>query len=406
MIRFLLLVSVFVAQAVPAQLTALDSPAGDHSLAPGMATLPDGAVVLTWLQKIESGHVLKFSRYANGRFGPAREIARGGEWFANWADTPGLHVLPNGDWIVHWLEKSGPGTFSYDIRVVRSADGGRTWTDPVSPHRDGTPTEHGFVGYFNWSDSDAGLVWLDGRETASDAGGAAHGHHEHAGDMTLRTAALGPDGSISREALLDSRVCDCCQTAAGITDSGPVIAYRDRGPGEIRDISMVRWLGEGWSDPRTVHEDGWEIGGCPVNGPALIARGREVIVAWFTMPGGVPRVRLARSADAAASFSAPQEFSTGSALGRVALGWFRSGYLLMWLDQSDNGARLQLAYFESGTEPAWERTLAMLDAGRISGFPQLARSGAGRIVVAWTASENRVPQVKVAEIDLESDLSH
>ena len=101
------------------------------------------------------------------------------------------------------------------------------------------------------------------------------------------------------EAVLDTRVCDCCQTSAAMTAEGPVVVYRDRSEGELRDISIARLRNGEWSEPRTVFRDGWEISGCPVNGPVDRRRsGRRLAVAWFTAANDMSRVKLAFSDDA------------------------------------------------------------------------------------------------------------
>ena len=80
-------------------------------------------------------------------------------------------------------------------------------------------------------------------------------------------------------------------------ECGPVAAYRDRSEAEIRDIAVRRLVGGEWSEPVHVGEDNWEIRGCPVNGPALAARGEDVAIAWFTGAGGTAKVSVAFSAD-------------------------------------------------------------------------------------------------------------
>ena len=65
--------------------------------------------------------------------------------------------------------------------------------------------------------------------------------------MALRTARveLGPVfGVVGASEELDPKVCDCCQTAAAVTDDGPVVVYRNRSDQELRDISAIsppRW---------------------------------------------------------------------------------------------------------------------------------------------------------------------
>ena len=87
------------------------------------------------------------------------------------------------------------------------------------------------------------------------------------------------------------------QTAAAVTAEGPIVAYRDRSEGEIRDIYISRLAGGTWSEPAPVHRDNWKIAACPVNGPALSANGRQVAIAWFTAQGEEGHVFAAFSSD-------------------------------------------------------------------------------------------------------------
>lgn len=384
-----------------AELRPLESPPGSGSLAPRLAPLDEGRAVLTWLEPDGNGHAFRFSVFDGDSFGDVSTIARGEDWFANWADTPGLFVLPNGDWLAHWLVKSGPATFAYDVVMARSQDEGKSWSEPKIPHRDGTQTEHGFVSYFAWDEDVAGAVWLDGRETAVEEGAEHSGHHGHAGDMTLRAARIGPGLAVSEKQLLDERVCDCCMTASAMTDEGPLVIYRGRSENEIRDIRKLRHDGEGWSQPELVHDDGWQIGGCPVNGPDLIADGNDVVAAWFTMPDGQPQVRVAISRDAGRDFSRPLELGIDQALGRVALEWLGEGFVIAWLTEGEAGASLMLTGFDREGTQRFSRELLTMDAGRVSGFPVMVRIGEHSLLLAWTEpGHDRRPTVRAGWIDL------
>lgn len=375
--------------ASAAEVREIDSPAGPGSLAPGITGLDAERLILTWLEPGGGGHALNFAVLDGDGFGPARTIASGEDWFANWADTPGLFVLPGGDWVAHWLVKSGSSTYAYDVFSARSSNSGATWSKPVSPHRDGTQTEHGFVSYFAQSDSSAGLVWLDGRRMAGVGDDGA---------MTLRSAVLSGNGGLSDEALLDERVCDCCQTASAMTSEGPVVVYRDRSEEEIRDHYVVRRTQEGWGEPRRLHADNWRIGGCPVNGPAMVADGERVAVAWFTMPEGKPRVHVATSGDSGRSFELADSLGEGSALGRVDLALSDSGFVLSWVDQVDRSGELVLAGYDWGGNPLWRERIEGIDAGRASGFPRLGVLAGCRPVVAWTGKFEGKRRVRVVRL--------
>ena len=125
-------------------------------------------------------------------------------------------------------------------------------------------------------------VWLDGRETTPDAAENEIG----GGDMTLRYATMARDGALGNEAALDTRVCDCCQTSAAMTAEGPVVVYRDRSEGELRDISIARLRNGEWSEPRTVFDDGWKSAAVP----STARRSRHPAAAWpFLLTGNACR---------------------------------------------------------------------------------------------------------------------
>lgn len=371
----------------------LPTPAARESGQPNLTTGPDGRVYLSWLERVEGRRfALRFAVREGAGWSAPRTVSEGDNWVVNWANFPSFAALPDGSLAAHWLARSaGGGAYASDVRVARSFDGGKTWGTPVTPHRDGTPTEHGFVSMFPAEGNALGAVWLDGREMKQAEGVHGHGH----GEMTLRYAAIGAGGQLSAEALVDARVCECCQTAAAETSEGVVVVYRDRSAGELRDISIVRLAGGKWSEPRTVHEDGWRLDGCPVNGPSVAAAGARVAVAWFTMAGDSPHLRLAFSDDAGRTFKAPVEVGDGDPVGRVSVLMLADGSALVcWIERTKGGAEVRARRVRPGAPPEPSVTVAPSGATRSSGFPRVARSGR-QITFAWTSPAG----VKTAEMD-------
>ncbi|MDC7807519.1 hypothetical protein PQS31_11865 [Luteimonas sp BLCC-B24] len=376
---------------------------GPGSSAPDLVAGADGHLVLSWVNSREGRrHVFQFSRFDPAaqawRSAPAT-IAIGNRMFVNWADTP--HVLPTADGALwaHWLQRSGEGAYAYDVVLARSRDGGANWGAPLVPHDDGTQTEHGFVSM--WPQGDGiGLAWLDGRNTGA-PGHAGHdaGHDGHTGGrpMTLRAALFDAAMRKTAEQEIDASVCDCCQTAAAVTARGPVVVYRGRTDGEVRDILVTRFDGSAWRAPRAVHADAWVMPACPVNGPSAAARGDALVVGWYTAPDGASRVRLARSDDAGDSFADPVELDSGAEVqGRIAVALDDTQAWAVWLREDGEGAQslwLSRRSADLGTE--YERVeLARLEGrGRATGFPQLQLAGRDAYVV-WTDVIDGAPQLR------------
>ena len=356
--------------APPLAIEPLPTPAGPGSAEPELAAGPDG-FYLSWLEPTGPGrHALRFARLSAEGWTAPRTVMERSDLFVNWADFPSLLVLEGGTLVAHWLEKSGAGTYAYDVRTAVSTDGGETWGADVIPHTDGVEAEHGFVSLFP-VDGRAGAVWLDGRATADGE------------PMTLRFATIGADGA-SPDELLDASVCDCCQTGAAVASEGPVVVYRDRTEDEIRDIYVVRRVNGAWTEPRPVHEDGWHISACPVNGPAVAADGRRVAVAWFT---GAPsaRVLVAFSEDAGATFGPPVRVDDGEPQGRVDVVLLDDGTAVAsWLERSAAGglAEIRLRRVAPSGAGAILR-LADTSPERASGFPRMLRHG-NDLLFAWT----------------------
>ncbi len=377
----------------------MDPPAGPGALAPRLEATPE-SLLLTWLEPVDPAmpdtHRFLFAELSGETWSEPVEIASGSTFFANWADVPGVVEDARGERFAHWLEKLGEGTYAYGIPLARATAPGK-WERLGLLHDDDSPTEHGFVSYVPLpADAGGGVqaFWLDGRAMAA-AGSAVN-----LGDMGLRTARISAEGP-GPSTLLDERTCECCPTAAALTENGPVVVYRDRGANEIRDMAIVRATAEGWSAPRTIHHDGFEIHGCPVNGPAVAARDRRVAVAWWT--GAEPaRVQVAFSDDAGETFAPPIVLDENGPLGRVDVVLDEEGdAVVSWMAVSSTAESLTASVGEtedseaedSEAEIRWQRVaangersaprvLARTSAQRSAGFPEMERRG-GDLFFAW-----------------------
>ena len=170
-------------------------------MTPFLTATEDG-LWLSWLERVEDGHALRFSTWDGEGFGPPSTIHTSDHFFANWADFSSILSFGDSRLAAHWLEKAAEGTYEYDVFVALSEDGGKSWGKPQRPHRDGTLSEHGFVSLVADDASGFSAVWLDGREFKKGASD---------NEMTLRYTRF--DGkAFTEDVLLDGRICECCQT--------------------------------------------------------------------------------------------------------------------------------------------------------------------------------------------------
>ncbi|MHC4414989.1 MAG: exo-alpha-sialidase [Planctomycetota bacterium] len=368
----------------PPALALIDPPAAAGALAPNLAQAGDVAY-LTWLEPASKPAVLaertvyrlRFAEFAGQAWSEPATIVERDDLFANWADVPSMARSTDGTLLAHWAQKSGEGTYAYDVMLARSTDAGRSWQVLGPAHDDGTQSEHGFVSFVPET---AGIraFWLDGREMAAGTAAGEHGH----GDMTLRTALIAD--KVGGSVVLDDRVCECCSTSAVVTANGPLVVYRDRGPDEVRDISVVRLVEGRWTEPQPIHVDGWRIAGCPVNGPAVDVRDRAVAVAWYTgaVRGGA--IRVAFSRDHGAGFSPPVTVDDTRPLGRVAVLLDDSGEAIVgWLDTDGAGGAIRLRRVAPDGRMGAPLMLTRASPKRTSGFPKMVRLGS-RLLVVWS----------------------
>lgn len=345
------------------------------SLAPNLSD-SSSPVLLSWLEPIGdpvTSHRLRVARLGPAGFEGPTTVLESNRIFANWADLPSVTAAPDGSILAHFAEKSASDPYAYDVQLALLAKGSRTFRRLGPAHDDATRSEHGFVSVLPTGPSEFRLIWLDGRAA-----------NQELGAMSLRTAVVSASG-VNRSEVVDDRVCDCCGTSAAATKQGPLVVYRDRTESEVRDISVSRRVGGTWTPPKPIHEDRWKIAGCPVNGPAVDARGDTVVVAWFT---GAPRpgVRVAFSHDSGATFGGPivVDETLPHVEGRVDIVLADDAAIVSWLAGTEESVS-QLWVRRVRADGARGDAVAVLSlsSARASGFPRMARRSS-ELFFTWT----------------------
>lgn len=367
----------FVTLAVSAaNVQEMPSPAGPGAGEPFLAADANGRLMMSWLEPVGSTgtFALRFARF-DGQWSKPQTIVEGNDFFINWADFPSIVGDTKGNLVAHWLQKSGPSTYAYDVRYAVSRDGGRSWSRSMLLNRDARKVEHGFASFAARPEGGFAAVWLDGRQMPENT---------EEGEMSLRYAEMRPDGNTIRELILDKRTCECCTTAMTRTGDGFVVAYRDRSEKEIRDIAVARVTTSKVMPPSRLHDDGWEITGCPVNGPQIDARGNRVAIAWFTGAKNHSVVNVAFSADGGRVFGKPIRVDSGSPMGRVdVLLLPDNDALVVWMEGMGNAAQVSARRVSASGRLGQVVNLADSSSARSSGFPRAALIGT-KAYFAWT----------------------
>ena len=348
------------ALATPAAVSVEAPPVvlpGAH--APDLAAGPDGTLWLTWVERSGDVPAIRLSvRSADGEWRDPVTVVSRKELVVFDADPPSVAVLPDGTVFVQWLEEAGN---KLALRVARSTDGGRTFGKPQSVGEGAEGAERGFF-EIAAADGGARAVWLEG--------GAP-------GKKTVQAELLSvpwKGDAMGGIAALDGRVCDCCQLSIAASGGALLVAYRDRSPDEIRDVSVVRIGKDGASSPVTVAKDGWKTPTCPVNGPSIAADGKLVAVAWYTNHPDA-RVQVAFSSDGGATFGAPVRVDDGDPLGRAGVRLVDGAAVVTWVEEVGETPELRAAWAQPDGAAGESFRVSSFRGGTSSSYPRIAQLG-------------------------------
>ena len=356
----------------------------------------EGSLSLSWISSNEGEKsTLNFSQFKEGKWINTQTMATGSDWFVNWADFP-AHAINENLILSSYLKKSDSGTYTYDVILSLQKLSGEKVKEDFLLHTDGVKAEHGFVSIIPNHNQGFFITWLDGRNTVDKD---LDGYHK---PMTIRFAEITNKGDIIDESELDSATCDCCQTSIAITNKGPVVVYRDRSDKEVRDIYIARKINGIWGVPTPIHNDGWEINGCPVNGPKVASNSNNLAISWFTASNEKPIVNLSFSKSNGASFGTLIKINDDDAIGRVDVAFLNPQEVLVsYIEGDDVGTYLRIKKVSIDGKVSAPITISKIDGGRNSGVPQLEILDNEAFIV-WTVFEGKKNQLKTVKLSFKN----
>lgn len=295
---------------------------------------------------------------------------------------------------VVWSKRNeGPQRSRRDvIRMSRSTDGGRTFSQARTAHDATISGARGWESLTAGPDGAVHAVWLDGRDAERKiAETMAHSGMAHKGQppQDVYHGRIAPDGRVS-EHVIATGVCFCCKTAVAVDSRGTVYAaWRHIFPGSMRDIAFAQSTDGGvhFSSLVRVSEDKWELNGCPEDGPSIAADASGTVhIAWATLVNdGEPQkaVFYATSRDGKTFSRRVRVPATGMTNpGHPQLVLTSDGAAIVWDETVDGVRRVSMSRLSrnGSFQPPH-----VLSGNESASHPVTVRTSGGKLLVAWTS---------------------
>lgn len=363
-----------------------------QSVATTAAATPSGSEVFAWVTSRPDGSPGRLSVVgADGRVveveDPEAHPIVSGE------SSPQFGWGPSGDQYLVYVATSDPQNAwsQTGLRLIRSEDGGGTWSTPASVGGGDALAGYRFGHAFHvTSDGTLFASWLDDRPAAAE-------------NRITAVVTRSTDGGRSWTDVSPvdvSPTCECCRVGLASTDGAIFMVWRKLLEGGVRDIVISRSTdgGESWDEPTTVRDDGWVFDRCPDAGPDIAVDAADrVHVAWWSGREGDAGVRYARSDDGGRTFDTyrPVSIAELSRPAHVRLEVEGSRVAIVWDDGTLAEPRVALVSSEDGGDTFGSVT-HLSESGAVATRPDLALSSGGMTVV-WSERSEGSTQPRVVK---------
>jgi hypothetical protein len=279
-----------------------------------------------------------------------------------------------------------------DIRFIRSTDGGRTFSAPVTVHAHREVTTHSFESMIVDREGRVFIAWVDGR----DADAAKARGERYAGSAIYY--AVSDDGGVrfKGDYKVADHSCECCRIGLALNRQGtPVALWRHVFAPNIRDHALSELHANGSASPlQRASFDEWRVDACPHQGPAhaYAADGRRHQV-WFNGKEGSGGVQYAAFGPDGAR---PAPVSLGNAQAAQADIAVQGARVAVVWKQFDGAATAVLARLSDDGGETWREQALERTAGD-SGKPYVVNAADG-IVVVWRTEKEGIRVMPLAGV--------
>ncbi|MGN6389094.1 MAG: sialidase family protein [Burkholderiaceae bacterium] len=345
------------------------------ALGTGLAVAPDGALWMVGLDR--DAHLFVQSSRDHGKTWTEPRLVDNGsdKVSAEGENRPKIAFGPH-CWAVISYTQPLPKPYTGEIRMLRSDDGGKTFSAPFTVHRDRQLITHRFDSILFDAHGVLHTLWVDKRDAAQ------HPDQSYRGAAIYRNFSTDGGKTFSPDLRVAEHTCECCRIAlVQGPDGGAAAMWRHVFEPNIRDHAFARLPAD--ESPvaftRATFDD-WKVDACPHHGPGLAYAGSGVFHAvWYGIRNGEPGVRYesldADGKPAGQAVLIPDPMAQHADVladgDKVAIAWEsfdgKSNRLKAWVSH-DGGKHFEL------------RELAHVDGS--TDEPRMIRQG-NRMLVAW-----------------------
>jgi hypothetical protein len=262
------------------------------ALAIGAAFSPSGELWVVGLD--EQGRLTVQTSGDEGRNWTApRVLDRGADAIsADGENRPKIAFGPKGQVIVSYTQPLAK-PFTGAIRMLRSADGGRSFSPPFTVHADRQLITHRFEAIAFDAQGTLHTLWIDKRDLE-----AAASKKDYRGAAIYRNESRDGGASFGPDIKLADHSCECCRIAlAASPDGGLAAMWRHVFAPNQRDHAFALLAAPARAEPVRASFDRWAVDACPHHGPGLAPAAQSGYHAvWFGERAGAAGVRYGRLA--------------------------------------------------------------------------------------------------------------
>jgi hypothetical protein len=368
-------------------------------LGTGVAFAPDGTL---WWVGLNADNQLVIQNTLPGvtplQWSAPRVLDLGGDPVsADGENHPKLLFGPNATVLIAYTQPLAKPNTGF-VRLLRSTDGGKTFSKPSTVHADRQEITHRFESIGFDAHGVLHAIWIDKRDL--EAAPKVGNKSSYRGAAIYRTYSLDGGATFGPDLKVADHSCECCRIAVAQGNDGALHAmWRHVYEPNVRDHAFAALVATPTAPAPTVRAtfDEWQVNGCPHHGPGLVAAAEGGFhTVWFgirqqdgTNASGVRYARLKAdgSPDAQTVRRLPDdraEHADVMAQGpRVAIVW-----------RSSDGLQTTLKAWLStdGGKTFTERTLAQVQGD--NDFARPVQHGT-RMAVVWRNPK----EVQVHELD-------